>query len=381
MRDGILILLTVSFLAGCERSVVSVVEVSEVELSPDRMTLMERERDTVSVVLRESGGVELQGRAVTWTVDDEDVASVTSQGVVEGRSPGITRIHATSEGVSGTAEVTVVAGPEVQISVRTVHLDGAAGSDETVTGEVDVRNGGNGTLDRLTVRVQDGAASWLDARLLGTKAPTRLRLSARTKGLEAGAYEARVTVESPSARNGSVDVSVRLTVADEADPDPDPAGPCDIRNRIFGDDVEIPGDRTCTFTDVQVRGDLKLGRGSRLIASELRVDGDIESNGADELKLTHSWIDSDVEFEKGGRVTIYDSHVGGKVEIKENRGRIDLRDNTVRGDVKIEKNRDGPFTLFRNTIDGKLECKENSPAPIGSGNVVGDKEEGQCKGL
>lgn len=387
MRDGILILLTVGILSGCERSVVSLVEVSEVELSPDRMTLMERERDTVSVVLRETGGAEVPGRALTWTVDDEDVASVTSEGVVEGRGPGMTRIHATSEGVSGSAEVTVVSGPEVQVSVQSVDLDGSAGNDDAVTRDVDVRNGGNGTLDRLTARVKDGAASWLDARLLGTEAPTRLRLSARTKGLSAGTYEARVTVESPSARNGSIDVSVRLAVAEESeperepesDPDPDPDDSCHIRDRTFGDDVEIQRGSTCTFTNVRVRGDLELERGARLIASELTVAGDIEVDGADELRLTHSRIEGDVEFEKGGRIIILQSHVGGKVEIKENEGRIDLRDNAVDDDVKLEKNRDGPFTLFRNTIDGKLECKGNTPSPTGSGNVVGDRAQGQCR--
>lgn len=387
MRDGILILLIVGIISGCERSVVSVVEVSELELSPDRMTLMERERDTLSAVLRESGGAELPGRAVTWTVEDEDVASVTSAGVVEGRGPGVTRVHATSEGVSGSAEVTVVAGPEVQVSVQAVDLDGSAGNDDAVTREVDVRNGGNGTLDRLTARVKDGAASWLDARLLGTKAPTRLRLSARTKGLSAGTYEALVTVESPSARNGSIDVSVRLTVAEESEREgevegePDPDDSCHIKDHTFGDDVEIRSGSTCTFTNVRVRGDLELERGARLIASELTVDGDIEADGADELRLTDSRIEGDVAFEKGGRIIILDSHVGGKVEIKENEGRIDLRDNTVDDDVKLEKNRDGPFTLFRNTIDGKLQCKSNTPSPTGSGNVVGEKAEGQCRGL
>jgi hypothetical protein len=69
------------------------------------------------------------------------------------------------------------------------------------------------------------------------------------------------------------------------------------------------------------------------------------------------------------------------MEIKENRGRIDLRDNTVEDDVKLDKNRGGPFTLFRNEIEGKLECKGNTPAPTGSGNVVDKKEGGQCRGL
>lgn len=377
------ILLTVAVLSACEHSVVSVVEVSEIELSPAQITLMEGERETVSVVLRENGGSTLSGRAVTWTVDDEEVASVTSEGVVEGRTPGMTRIHASSEGVSATTEVTVVPGPEVELSVHTLDLEVSAGDADGVMREVEVENAGNGTLDGLTAWVKGSAASWLDVRLLGNTAPTRLRLSANAQGLATGTYEALVTVESPSARNGSIDVRVRLIVVDEPEdePEPEPEDSCDIRDGTFEDDVEIPRGWTCTYTNVQVRGDVELEEGARMIASDLRVDGDIEADEADELRLTHSWIDGDIAFEKGGRVTILDSHVGGKVEIKSNRGRIDLRDNTVEDEVKLEKNREGPFFLFRNWIDGKLACKGNTPAPTGSGNVVGDQEGGQCRGL
>lgn len=375
------ILLTVVVLFGCEQVVVSVVEVTDVQLFPDRMTLMEGERDTVSVVLTESGGSSLSNRAVTWAVDDEEVASVTANGVVEGRRRGVTRIHATSGGVGGTAEITVVPGPEIQVSVRTVDIDVSSGDGAGVTREVEVTNAGNGTLDRLFVRLKEGAASWLEARLLGTTAPTRLRLSTSAEGLAAGAYEALVAIESPSARNGSIDVRVRLTVGAESEPEPEPEDSCDITDRTFGNDVEISGSSTCTFTNVRVRGDLKLRKDARLIASELTVDGNIEADGADELRLTLSRIEGDVEFEKGGRVIILESDVGGKMEIKSNRGRIDLRDNTVEDDVKLEKNREGPFTLFRNEIDGKLVCKDNTPPPTGSGNVVGENEEGQCRGL
>jgi hypothetical protein len=270
------LLLAVVALAACEHSVVSVVEVSEIELFPTRITLVEGDRETVSVVLRENGGAELSARAVTWTVDDGDVAAITSNGVVEARAPGQTRIHASSGGVSATADVTVVA-------------------------------------------------------------------------------------------------------AQEADGDGDDS--CHIRDRTFTDDIEIPRNWSCTFTNVRVRGDLELEVGASLVATDLRVDGDIEADGADELRLTAARVGGDVVFEKGGSVNIRDSQIGGKVELKSNHGRIDLRGNTVAGHVTLEKNRDGPFTLFRNQIDGKLDCKSNIPAPTGSGNVVTDGAGGQCRGM
>jgi hypothetical protein len=45
-------------------------------------------------------------------VDDPAIATVTPEGVVEARAPGTTRIHATVEGITGTASVTVLAGPD-----------------------------------------------------------------------------------------------------------------------------------------------------------------------------------------------------------------------------------------------------------------------------
>lgn len=264
------LLLAAVCLAACETSVVSLVEVSQVEVYPPRLTLVEGSRETVSAILRESGGVELSGRTVTWTVEDSDVATVTSEGVVEGRAPGNTLIHASSGGVSGAAEVTVLPGPD--------HA-------------------------------------------------------------------------------------------------------CDIRNHTFVDDFEIPRNTRCVFTNVHVRGDLDLREGARLIAADLRVDGALEANSADELILTEGRIHGHVKFEKGGSVTISDSYIDGKLELKSNRGSLDVRDNTIEDEVKLEKNSGGPFTLFRNTIDGKLECKDNEPLPTGGGNVVDDEKVGQCRDL
>jgi hypothetical protein len=144
------ILLTAAVLSACEHSVVSVVEVSEIEISPARMTLIEGESETVSVILRENGGAALSDRAVTWTVEDEEVASVDSDGVVEARGPGMTRIHASSGGVSGTAEVIVVPDPDgsCNISDRTFDDDLEIARNQTCTftnvrvrGDVKLRRG------------------------------------------------------------------------------------------------------------------------------------------------------------------------------------------------------------------------------------------------
>jgi len=374
----LLLVLGLLQLPACETSVISLVEVAEVEVSPPRITLLEGSRETLSVSLTADGGMELSDRTVTWTVDDSAVATVSSDGVVEGRAPGTTLIHAASEGVSGAAEVTVVSGPAIRVATEIVDLAASSG-DSPITREIDVVNSGNGELGALGTSVsgtEGSSAAWLDAELLGTTAPTRLRLRVSVGDLEEGSYEALVVVESSAATNAA-EVRVRLTVV--ATPEPDHS--CDIRNHTFVDDLEIPRNTTCVLTNVHVRGKLTLRAGARLIASDLRVDEALEANGADELTLTDARIDGDLKFEKGSSVAISDSWFDGNLELKSNRGSIELRDNVIEDDVKLEKNSGGPFILLRNTIYEKLECKDNEPRPTGSGNVVEDERVDQCRGL
>ena len=67
----------------------------------------------VSAILRDAAGFVLPGRTVTWTVTDTLIATVTSDGLVYARMPGRATILATSDGVSGSAPVTVPTPPPV----------------------------------------------------------------------------------------------------------------------------------------------------------------------------------------------------------------------------------------------------------------------------
>lgn len=63
---------------------------------------------TFTAVLRSAQGTILAGRAVSWSSTDPAVATVDPvSGQVTGLVPGMTRINATSEGVTGGADVTV----------------------------------------------------------------------------------------------------------------------------------------------------------------------------------------------------------------------------------------------------------------------------------
>ena len=95
-----------ALVAGCETEVLSMVEI-DVEILPSSIALTQGDSATVSAIVRDSGGMALSGLSVTWTVDNPSVASVNSEGVVEGRAVGITTVRASKAGVSGEAQVRV----------------------------------------------------------------------------------------------------------------------------------------------------------------------------------------------------------------------------------------------------------------------------------
>lgn len=66
---------------------------------------------------RDASGNALSGHTVTWTTNAANIASVSSAGTVTAVSPGNATITATSDGISGTTSITVVAAPVAAVVV------------------------------------------------------------------------------------------------------------------------------------------------------------------------------------------------------------------------------------------------------------------------
>ncbi len=109
------------------------------------------------------------------------------------------------------------------------------------------------------------------------------------------------------------------------------------------------------------RGHPKVERGGTLKATRIRVNGNVQAE--DHRSVTLTW-----------------STVGGSVQLKQG-GAISLRSNGAKGDVQLFTNGTGTGTVSSNRIDGNLQCTENRPAPVGSGNVVDGNKEDQCRRL
>ncbi len=158
-------------------------------------------------------------------------------------------------------------------------------------------------------------------------------------------------------------------------------GSCVIENRTFNDDVALKARAHCTFVDVRIEGTLKLNRGARLLATRVEVAGNVQAQRAGSLSLLDAEVHGDIHFQRGGDVEVRNTRIDGHLHLEENDGSLLAESNVIQHDLQAFQNRLGPFHFEGNTIGGSLRCKENSPFPRGSDNVVNGNREDQCRNL
>ncbi|MGQ0537390.1 MAG: beta strand repeat-containing protein, partial [Gemmatimonadaceae bacterium] len=93
------------------------IPVSSVQVTPSALSLQQGGSAPLLAVTRDSAGSALSGRVVTWSSSNEAVAVVSSLGRVTAVAAGSAVITATSEGVSGTCNVTVSNVPVASVTV------------------------------------------------------------------------------------------------------------------------------------------------------------------------------------------------------------------------------------------------------------------------
>ena len=109
-RFGAILALGAMIVAACGDSgpvTVQIPPVATVELNHTAATLAPGGTLQLSATTKDSAGATLTGREVTWTSSSDGVATVSATGRVTGVAVGVAGITATSEGVGGSATITV----------------------------------------------------------------------------------------------------------------------------------------------------------------------------------------------------------------------------------------------------------------------------------
>jgi hypothetical protein len=147
------------------------------------------------------------------------------------------------------------------------------------------------------------------------------------------------------------------------------------------EELEVPQGATCVLRGTRVQANVKVQRGATLDARGVRVGGNIQAEGAKAVAVVgSSRVGGSVQLKQGGAATVRDSFVNGDIQLDDNNAPQIVDRNDVGGNIQVVGTHAG-VSINSNLVDGNLQCKENSPAPTGGGNVVqGDKED-QCAAL
>lgn len=181
-------------------------------LTPD--TLLIGASQVVQATVRDSGGVALPNRPVTWTSSVPAVATISSQGLVAATGIGRTIITARSLSTSAARELVVAPRPSLALTDTAFNLTPAIGDANPAPLVVGVSNAGGGTLGNIrvdSVVYVTGTTNWItNTSLSQPTSPASLSISPAISTLASGTYRARVFIGATSAGVASrvVDVSV-----------------------------------------------------------------------------------------------------------------------------------------------------------------------------
>jgi hypothetical protein len=291
----------------------------------------------------------------------------------------------------------LLAGGAVQVA-GSVQGDMAAhvqvtGTGSRIGGNYELEGGGSGTLSgvqvggNVFVNGLSDLVSLRNARVAGG-----LQFTGNLGGGEisgnriTGNLQCTGNVPAPLvANNTAASIEDQCIPGGGVTPTPPPlSGNVTCLNFTIGalrlDSVIVPDGASCTLIGTILNGTVEVGATSRLIAENVNVTGDLKSDGAAELRVSGtSRVGGSVQVQRGAAASITGMNVTGNMQIDAMAGPVLASANRITGNMQVIGNRGGA-TLNANTMGGVMQCKENLPAPTGSGNVATLKED-QCLGL
>lgn len=104
--------------SGSASVTVVAIPVGSVTVAPASATLVPTQRESLTAVVRDANGVFVTDRTVTWSSSNTAVAIVAPSGWVTAVAPGVATVTATSEGRSGSANISVAPMPVGSVMVN-----------------------------------------------------------------------------------------------------------------------------------------------------------------------------------------------------------------------------------------------------------------------
>jgi uncharacterized protein YjdB len=137
------------------------------------------------------------GRVITWDSNDQNIATVSGEGLVTGKSPGTAKITATSEGVSGSADVTVTSMLEGNVVIVPAETTLAVAEAANLKGMVIGKDG---------VAKEDDKLSWSSDNELVARVSDKGRVQALLPG------SATITAEKTDKQGKGTPGTAKVTV-------------------------------------------------------------------------------------------------------------------------------------------------------------------------
>jgi hypothetical protein len=146
------------------------------------------------------------------------------------------------------------------------------------------------------------------------------------------------------------------------------------------ENVNVPSGATCTLDGTRVQGNVFVRADARLVSLGARVIGNIQAENARSVEVrSGTVVGGNIQVNQGDASSIIRANVDGDIQLEQNYGPQVVEDTGVGGNMQVNQNSGGVF-LHDNVVEQNLQCQANQPAPIGGGNVAGDKED-QCEFL
>ena len=192
------------------------VPVGSVTVSPSAASITVGQTTQLSRTVRDANGTVVNDREVTWTSSNTQVALVSGAGLVTGVNVGNATITATSEGKSGSAQVSVTAIPVASVTVALASISLTVG--QTTQATPTVRDASGNVLTGRLVTWTTSNAAVATVSNDGVVTAVGAGTATITGTSEGKPGSATVTVTAPASGVASVSVTpVNPTVKENSD--------------------------------------------------------------------------------------------------------------------------------------------------------------------